>query len=151
MQTDKICALIIIGLGLIYCLLAYFIPAGLDTETLGPRFYPLIIGFAFSISGILLFFQNRQYKIYWPPLATWYTLLKLLAGILIYAYFITKLGFLISTSLLVMFLAKLFLATNKKAIITGIAISIALYVIFDFLLDLPLPWGDWIALLIEEI
>lgn len=150
MNANRICGIVIFVFGALYSLEAYFIPESLYTEVLGARPFPLFIGILLSFAGLILIVQNQPSKIFWMPLKGWLSIVKLLASILFYAWFVTRLGFLLATSLLAMFLAIQFGGKTKIAIFTGLGISLCLYTIFDILLNIPLPWGDWIALFIEE-
>ncbi len=150
MNANRICGITIFIFGVLYSLKAYFIPASLYTEVLGARTFPLFIGILLSFTGLVLIIQNQPSKIFWMPLKGWFSIAKLLASILLYAWFVTRLGFLITTSFLAMFLAFQFGGKTKTAIFTGLGVSLGLYTIFDILLDIPLPWGEWIALFVEE-
>ena len=50
-------------------------------------------------------------------------------------------GFLLSTALLVFFISKIFQGTTKQALASAIGVSLSVYVLFGFLLDVALPLG----------
>lgn len=150
MQLDRICGIIICFFSVLYFIACFFIPNGLVIETLGPRVFPMIVGIAFFVVGLILIIQNQPLQVLWEKPIVWVSLAKVLLSILVYAFFITKLGFLVSTSALGFALAKYFGGAHKTAIFTGLGISIILYILFDIVLDIPLPWGEWVAFLIEE-
>ena len=64
-----------------------------------------------------------------------------MAFLLAYALTFELLGFPLATALMAFGVGKLFGGSSKACLISGIALGALLYVLFDLLLDVPLPLG----------
>jgi putative tricarboxylic transport membrane protein len=65
-------------------------------------------------------------------------------AILAYALLFDKLGFVLSTALMTVPLARFFGGTWKQAVAGGAVLGVALFLLFDRLLDVVLPTGYWL-------
>lgn len=107
-------------------------------DPLGPRAFPATVAVIMGACGALLLLPRgpafaRPERIAAPPL-----LILVMVG---YALLMVPLGFLIATALLALGVALLFGARVRDALITSIITSGALWLLFDRVLDLPLPKG----------
>jgi putative tricarboxylic transport membrane protein len=68
----------------------------------------------------------------------------LFAVVLAYAYLFDKIGFIVSTALMTVPLARFFGAHWRQALASGTGLAVALYLLFDRLLDVALPTGLWL-------
>jgi putative tricarboxylic transport membrane protein len=114
-------------------------------DPLGPAVFPLLVGFpALFLSGALIVFPKDSHK--WGTHAA---LMKLLAGVaclLIYAFTMETVGFLLATFAMFAVLAWLFGANSRNALVAGSVAAPGLYVLFDIVLGLPLPaFGEMIG------
>ena len=151
MNSDKICGIITIVFSVFYGFTAYQLPRGVTLETLGPRAFPISVAIVFAIVGIfLLCLKKQSVATKFPRLLGWVNIVKVLIITSMYAFFIDKLGFLLSTAFFASFLSYVFGSRLYTSLFTGIGISLTLYILFDILLEIPLPWGHWISLFIEE-
>ena len=107
-------------------------------DPLGPRGFPTVVALVMGGCGALLLLPRGAAL---PPmerrLAPW-ALVAAMAG---YALLLVPLGFLLATALLAAAVALLFGARPLAALVTGALTSLALWALFDRLLDLPLPKG----------
>ncbi|GAA0357439.1 tripartite tricarboxylate transporter TctB family protein [Bacillus horti] len=144
--ADMIVGLIIAVIGLVMVLLAAALPT-VPTADVGPGFFPKAIGYLLLGLGVLLAgksFITNQDKESWKQIfhkGSWTALLVMVVfgG---YVFLLPILGFLISTPILIIGLSLLLKATNKIAVVvTGLAVTFALYYVFLKVLLIPLPSG----------
>ncbi len=65
-------------------------------------------------------------------------------ALLAFVFLLEKIGYVLGTIILISTIAMLLEAKPKHALIVGITVTPILWVIFDKLLDLPLPFlGSW--------
>lgn len=64
--------------------------------------------------------------------------------VLAYALLFDKLGFVISTALMSVPLARFFGGTWRQAMLAGAGLGVLLFLFFDRLLDVVLPVGYWL-------
>ncbi len=111
----------------------------------GPGFFPFLLAIVLALFSLALIFQNwAKDKV---PLPFWerHSWLRPLLGLVIltaYAILVNSLGFLISTFLfLLIWMAGIERLNWKTIIMVSIATTVVLYLIFNLLLDVPLPKG----------
>jgi putative tricarboxylic transport membrane protein len=110
------------------------------SDPIGPKAFPLIIAaFMFVISLYLVFKPDPEPE--WPVQRVWVNKGLVLLSFVLYAYALVPLGFLLSTTLQVTFLAFMFKGKIWKGLAAAVAASLILYSIFVFLLGIPLPVG----------
>jgi len=64
--------------------------------------------------------------------------------VLAYAFLFDKLGFIISTALMTIPVARFFGGTWLKSVIGGVGLGVVLFLLFDRVLDVALPVGFWL-------
>lgn len=108
-------------------------------EPVGPRAFPLLLAAAMAACGAWLALRPG------PDAALMGTQSRKLAlcavAIVIYAMLFQLLGFVIATALMTLPVGRLFGGTWRQCVLTGIGMGVALYVLFDKLLDVVLPLG----------
>jgi putative tricarboxylic transport membrane protein len=115
----------------------------------GPGFLPLLIGLILGILSLLVFLLSRLSKETekidqpWYPKERWKKLIWVLIALFAYAVCLEILGFLISTFLLLVFLFRAGIETQKWMwAIGGSAIaSLSSYAVFELWLKTQLPKG----------
>ncbi len=115
----------------------------------GPGFLPLLVGILLGILSILAFLQaalsKETEKIVqsWYPKERWKKLIWVLAALFAYAVCLEILGFLLSTFLLLIFLFRAGIETQKWIwAIGGSAVtSLSSYAVFELWLKTQLPRG----------
>jgi len=138
----------IFGLGLL-CLAAAGIFIGWDLqapisyEPVGPRAFPLLVFALLGVCGVALMFSKRA-ATPWAPPPVLLRVAALFGVVLLYAVLFDKLGFVLSTTLMCLPLARLFGASWKQAVSGGLGMGILLFVLFDRVLDVALPTGYWL-------
>jgi putative tricarboxylic transport membrane protein len=138
--TDRITGglLLIVTLG--YAYQAYHLKVGFMSDPIGPKAFPLIIaGFLALFSLYLLVKPDEEPE--WPVWKVWRNKSFVLLSFVFYAYTLVPLGFLLSTTLEITFLAFMFKGKIWKGLVAAIASSLILYSLFEYLLGIPLPLG----------
>jgi putative tricarboxylic transport membrane protein len=138
--TDRITGglLLIVTAG--YAYQAYHLKVGFMSDPIGPKAFPLIIaGFLGLFSLYLLFKPDEEPG--WPSPKIWRNKAFVLISFVLYAYALVPLGFLLSTTLEISFLAFMFQGKIFKGLAAAVASSLILYTLFVYILGIPLPLG----------
>ncbi|WP_368028621.1 tripartite tricarboxylate transporter TctB family protein [Arcobacter sp. s6] len=139
-MIDRLFGIFLLFLGL------YFIWGGsqlvvpFSYDPLGPKFFPMLAGGMLSILAIIAIINAK--KVTFPASTT--MIKTVIIVILLVAYQLTfdVLGFLLSTGILVFFISRIFAANQLQALSSAIGVSSTVYIIFNILLDVPLPVGS---------
>ncbi|WXL24543.1 tripartite tricarboxylate transporter TctB family protein [Ectopseudomonas mendocina] len=132
--------LISIGLGIV----AWTYHAPFSYEPVGPRAYPLLLLTLTGLGAIYLLIKGGEIDHGEEGPLTSHVLLKIGLCVLImvlYAAFFETLGFVISSALFGVAMSRLYGGRWVASVIAGVLLSIGLYLLFDKILDVPLPLG----------
>lgn len=130
--------LLLISLFLLYLAFGYDAPIAYDP--LGPKPYPVLILSLLSASCLYLAVRPHA-----PDIDLGYTpsLLKniglCILFMLFYAALFELLGFPLATTLMAFGVGKLFGGRTLPCLISGLGLGVGFYILFDRLLDVPLP------------
>lgn len=139
-MTDRLTGGLILILSLGYAYQAKSFNVGFLADPIGPKAFPLIIAaFLFLTSLYLVVRPDPEPE--WPVKGVWVNEGLVLLSFVLYAYALVPLGFLLSTTLQVTFLAFMFKGKIWKGLAAALVASIVLYSIFVYLLGIPLPVG----------
>ncbi len=112
-------------------------------DPVGPKTFPyLIASIAFLSGAVMVVFPDPNPK--WPNLNTFFRLLFAVFILVSYALSLKPLGFLIPTAVASGILSFQIKPKSVSAIITGILLSVFLFIIFKYFLGLglfPFPRG----------
>lgn len=138
MTAGRALGLVLLALAALIIWSAQSLVVPFAADPLGPRAFPTTVALLMALCGALLLIPRgptfeRPERLAAPPL-----LVLVMAG---YALLLVPLGFLVATLLLAASVALLFGARPFAALATGLITSAALWVLFDRVLDLPLPKG----------
>ena len=117
-------------------------------EPVGPRAFPLLILFLLGLCALALMVQKRAAVADWAPAPVMVRIGLLFAVVLVYALLFDRLGFVLSTALMALPVARFFGGSWKQAAVGGIGLGAGLYILFDRLLDVALPGGLWLGSLL---
>jgi putative tricarboxylic transport membrane protein len=112
------------------------------SDPLGPAFFPELVAVPFALFSLALVLRP-------DPEPQWITgrpLLKQAMTVAVmvgYALLMAPAGFILSTVVGVSVLAMLLGETPIRATLVGIAMAVGFFVLFDRVLDLPLPAGPF--------
>ena len=136
-MSDRIFGFTTAILALAFFASAYQLESPFFADPVGPKTFPyLIASIAFISGAVMILFPDSNPS--WPKLNVF---LKLLFSILIlvgYALSLKPLGFLVPTALAAGILSYQIKSSVRTAVITGIILSVTLFVIFKYLLGLGL-------------
>ncbi|MGB9591840.1 MAG: tripartite tricarboxylate transporter TctB family protein [Candidatus Kryptoniota bacterium] len=150
MTTNFLTGIIGIVVGGIYLITALQLPQMRMGDRLGPKLFPAVVGIAAIIAGLALIIQDKRpgkaskkadfgfvkYKPVWIKIA-----LTSAVGIL-FGLFIDSLGFVLATSLFMLFATSLInKGRHVQNIVISILFSVITYGVFGLALKLSLPRG----------
>ena len=148
MDRERWGSLIWLGIGIFLCIGAYRLSLGTFRNP-GPGFLPFITGAILASLAFVVFLQSRAAKkaeekakpFFVDKKHAWKPTLVLL-GLFAYAVGMDYLGFLVSTTIFLAFLLWAVAAQRWYIVVFGsILASATSYIIFEILLNSPLPKG----------
>jgi putative tricarboxylic transport membrane protein len=109
-------------------------------EPVGPKAFPILLAALMAVCCALLLIKPDR-EIRWPGPALLGKGVLLIVVLLAYAAAFDVLGFAGATILMVVAVSRLFGASWQTGLVSGLAIGVAGYFLFDHLLDVSLPLG----------
>lgn len=137
MKTDRIFGVVVILVALAFIVSAYNLPAGNIFDKLGPKAFPIIIGVGMILSAAVLVVKPDP-EPDWPALPTLLALGLATAVLVGYAYALKPFGFLLPTAIAASVLSYQITPKRVPAMLTGLGLSVGLFVIFRYALGLSL-------------
>lgn len=134
------------GLGL--ALAAFFIwqatkiQLSFISDPVGPKTFPIIIGLVLGISSAVIILRPDE-RPDWPPLGRLAEIGVAVAILVLYAYALPEVGFLIATAVAAAFLGWRLGTPPLHAVISGVATSVGIYIVFNLILGLSLAEGPF--------
>lgn len=138
--TDRTLGIAAILFAVFLGVFGYDLEPPFSYEPIGPKAFPLLIAVIMAICGLILTVKGGNEAEANSRRAN-FRIMAMVAYIVLYAFFFQILGFIVATSLMVVFVGKLFGATWLKAIIGGVLTGILFFLLFDKGLDVVLPQG----------
>lgn len=141
--NDRIFAgvLLLLALGFGGMALAMHVPFAYDP--LGPTAFPLILSAALSVMSIVLMVRPAA-GTGLPGGHVGAQLVGVLVVLIAYGVLFTRAGYLASTVVAMIVLARIFGASWVKAVMSGVALTLASYALFAWALGIVLPVGSWL-------
>jgi putative tricarboxylic transport membrane protein len=136
--ADRILGAALIALGAVSAYAAMQLEVPFAADPLGPSPFPTAIAMLLALCGLGMLLRPTDG--FSPPERRMAPPLLVLA-MLGYALLMLPLGFMLATALMATAVALLFGARPLAALLVGITTAITLWLLFDKLLDLPLPKG----------
>jgi putative tricarboxylic transport membrane protein len=137
MKTDRIFGVVVILGALAFIASAYNLPAGNIFDKLGPKAFPIIVGVGLVIAaGFMVLRPDPEPD--WPGMGTLGALAFATLVLVAYAYALKPLGFLAPTAIAAGVLSYQISPRRMPAILTGVGLSIGLFIIFKYALGLSL-------------
>ncbi|MES2819839.1 MAG: tripartite tricarboxylate transporter TctB family protein [Pseudomonadota bacterium] len=129
---------------LLFCawlaVIAWGFQAPFAYDPVGPRAYPLLLLALMSAGSLWLLLKPGQLEQHLNKRAATRAALCVLT-LLAYALLFEPLGFVLSTTLATLVLGLLFTGRLLPCAISAVLMGVLLFVLFDYLLDVPLPLG----------
>lgn len=143
-MSERVFGVLLLLLSAAGLVIGWDLRAPVSYEPVGPRAFPLLVFVLIGACALaLVFFQARA-----DPMGAVPAVLGRVGGlfvvVLLYALLFDKLGFIVSTTLMCLPLARLFGASWKQALAAGACMGVALFILFDRVLDVALPAGQWL-------
>jgi len=139
-MSDRIFGVVGLALAAFYLWSASTIPDSFMVDVIGPRTFPYIIGVVLAVSSIY-FLVRPDAEPHWPALANFLEIVFAAAVMFLYARMLPVLGFVISTVFATAYLTWRLGAKPLHALVTGVATSAGIYVVFRLILGLSLAKG----------
>jgi len=139
-MTDRITGIVLLVFAALYGFGAFRLKAGFGAGPVGPKGFPIMLAIVLAIVAIGIILRTDPDPI-WLKRGAWVNIVTASISFIIYAYLLVPIGFIISTTLVTGFISQRFGAIWWRALLTGFASSLALYALFVFALDIPLPIG----------
>lgn len=146
-MSERIFAGVLLALSLAGIWIGWDLQAPISYEPVGPRAFPLLVLSLLSVSCIALMLQKPT-RTDWAPGPVLVRVGALFLIVLVYAFLFDKLGFVVSTALATLPIARFFGASWKQCAIGGIGLGVGFFYFFDRLLDVALPTGQWLNALL---
>lgn len=109
-------------------------------EVVGPDTFPMILAVVLALASIALMFKPEPNN-KWPTGKTLLEIGYAIIALIAYAVLMEPLGFIISTMAAVSFLSWRMGGSLKLAAIIALGSAVGVFLLFNNLLDLPLPLG----------
>jgi putative tricarboxylic transport membrane protein len=137
MPSDRIFGLVVILTALAYIASATQIQTSFLSDPVGSKTFPLMIGAVAGLCGLVLVVRPDPDP-EWPGAGTWVNLGVALVALVLYAYLLKPLGFLLPTAFTAAVLSYQIRPRARPAIIAGVGLSAGLFVVFKYALGLGL-------------
>lgn len=139
-MSDRIFGVVGLALGAFYIWAASIIPDSFMTDEVGPRAFPYIVGAVILVCSAI-FILRPDDEPDWPILRDFAEILFAGAVMLLYAWALPELGFLISTVFATAYLTWRLGTRPLWALVVGVLTSVGIYVVFKLILGLSLASG----------
>ena len=137
MASDRIFGLVVVLVALAYIASATQIQASFLTDPVGPRTFPILIGAVGAVCGLVILLRPDPDPD-WPALPTLGALAVAVVVLVAYAYALKPLGFILPTAVAAAILSYQIRPRAVAAAVTGLGLSVGLFVVFRFALGLGL-------------
>ena len=137
MASDRIFGLVMAIVALAYIASAAQIQTSFLSDPVGPKTFPILIGVVCAISAMFMVLKPDPERD-WPVLRTFGALLFATLVLVAYAYALKPLGFILPTAVAAGVLSFQISPKAKTAILSGVGLSVGLFIIFKYALDLGL-------------
>jgi putative tricarboxylic transport membrane protein len=135
MASDRIFGLITLITAVAYIAAATQIQTNFFSGEFLPKLFPLMIGAVAAVCSLVLIFKPDDDPD-WPPARTWLSMGVAVLVLALYAVLLTPLGFLLPTAIAAGILSYQISPRARPAVLSGIGLSIGLFVLFKFALGL---------------
>ena len=139
--TDRVTGVLLFLFAGWYAYQATTFKVSFMVDPVGPKAFPLILAGLMAVLSLYLIIKPDPSPT-WPGVNTWLKIGLITLTLIIYAYLMVPIGFVLATTFVVTALALIFRGPPLKSFIGALILSAALYGLFDVLLDLSLPSGQ---------
>jgi len=141
-MSDRIFGVVGLVLAAFYIWAASIIPDSFMVDVIGPRAFPYIVGAVLALSS-LYFILRPDDEPRWPELRDFMEIVFAAAVMFLYAWVLPEIGFVMSTVFATAYLTWRLGTAPVPALVTGVATSGGIYVVFHLVLGLSLAKGPF--------
>ncbi|SNY93192.1 putative tricarboxylic transport membrane protein [Cohaesibacter sp. ES.047] len=139
-MSDRIFGICGLLLAALFAYSAFLIEESFLSDAVGPKAFPLIIAAILAISSVFIIIKpDAEPK--WPTLNRFAEIVAAIIAMVLYAEFLTVVGFVIATAVVSAYLTWRLGTSAISSLIVGVSISVGIYVIFHLLFGLSLAKG----------
>ncbi|SEQ58340.1 putative tricarboxylic transport membrane protein [Loktanella sp. DSM 29012] len=135
--SDRIFGLVVILAALAYIASALQVQASFLSDPVGPKAFPIAVGIVAILCAVTMI-ARPDAEPEWPAVRSTLAIGIAIVVLVIYAYALKPLGFLIPTAVVAAILSYQISPSPKVSVLSGIGLSIGLFVLFRFVLGLSL-------------
>lgn len=139
-MNDRILGIAALALAVFMTAAGWSIEAPFAYEPVGPRAFPLLLALIIGLCGLWLVYKGGR-PVESNPAGANARIALMVVCATVYAFLFQWLGFVIATSLMSVFVGRLFGGSWIKCAIGGVVMSLFFFVLFDKVLDVVLPGG----------
>jgi putative tricarboxylic transport membrane protein len=139
-MTDRVLGLALAAIGLAAIIGAQSLEVLFMGDPVGPKPFPTAAGAVLLLCGLLVAARPGP-PVAWPPASRLGAIAAAAAALALYALLMRPLGFVLATALTVGIAAFVFGARWYAAALLGLGFGSALFLLFDRVLEIPLPHG----------
>jgi len=137
MISDRIFGLVVLMAALAFIASATQIQTSFMSDPVGPKAFPMIVGAIAGLCGLVMMIRPDPDPS-WPKGRTFFALVVAIIVLIGYAYALKPLGFLIPTAIAAAILSYQISSRVVPAILSGLGLSVGLFLLFKFALGLGL-------------
>mgnify|MGYP002632277821 CR=1 FL=1 len=137
MASDRIFGLIVLFVALAYIASATQIQTSFLADPVGPKAFPIIIGSVAALCALIMIVRPDPDPD-WPDKMTFGALFIAIAVLVAYAYALKPMGFIVPTAIAAGILSYQISPNRRAAALSGVGLSVGLFVVFKFILGLGL-------------
>lgn len=157
MNKNQIIGIVLTLVSVLFLILTSQLPTSRYSGMVGPTVFPYIAAGGLLLCGIALFFKRmtdeEKEKDPFLDKAGWFRVLKLVILLAFFPVMFKYLGFIISAIVLLFIMISLFDLGKKESVLKKILVTAAvtgtLYVVFIYVINIKLPSGDLIKMLVH--
>jgi len=137
--ADRFFGVFLLAIAAVFGGLGWGIQAPFSYDPLGPRPYPLLLAGVLAVLALWMIFKPQEVRL--PANQVLARGGMLIATLVFYQLTFRWLGFMFSTVLCVALLARMFRGSWRQGLVSGVALALACYGLFNYVLEIPLPLG----------
>jgi len=141
-MSDRIFGFFGLALAAFYFWATSIIPDSFMVDVVGPRAFPYIVGTVLAICSLYILIRPDA-EPDWPKLMSFIEIIFATAVMFLYGWALSKVGFVIATVFATAYLSWRLGTRPLGSLITGVATSAGIYVVFHLVLGLSLAKGPF--------
>ena len=139
-MSDRIFGFFGLALAAFYFWATSIIPDSFMIDVVGPRAFPYIVGTVLAICSLYILLRPDA-EPDWPNLTNFIEIIFATAVMFLYGWALSRVGFIIATVFATAYLSWRLGTRPLGSLITGVATSAGIYVVFHLILGLSLAKG----------